>query len=149
MQFGRLVGVLSIVCFNNVSFAEDWPAWRGPRGDAVWREEGILESFPADGLDIRWRVPIGEGYAGPAVAGGRVFVGDFERNAGTPRIDGVERLVALDQETGETLWTQSWDVDYSAIMGSYAEGPRAVPSVADDLVYLMGAAGHNAAHEVL
>ena len=142
MYLARLAGLLTVLGFTGVGFAEDWPAWRGPRGDAVWREDGILESFPEEGLDIRWRVPIGEGYAGPAVAAGRVFVADFERNEGTPRIDGVERLVALDQATGETLWTRSWDVDYSAIMGSYAEGPRAVPSVADDLVYQMGAAGH-------
>ena len=50
--------------------AEDWPAWRGARGDAVWKEEGILKRFPADGLEVRWRTPVLEGYAGPAVAGG-------------------------------------------------------------------------------
>ncbi len=142
MPVSRLFGLLLIVASAGVCFAGDWPAWRGPQGDAVWREEGILERFPEGGLDIRWRVPIGEGYAGPAVAAGRVFVGDFARHEGTPRIDGIERLVALDQATGEILWTQSWEVDYSAMMGSYAEGPRAVPSVADDLVYFMGAAGH-------
>jgi outer membrane protein assembly factor BamB len=148
MLFSRLAGALCIVCFAGVCLAEDWPAWRGPRGDAVWQEDGILESFPEEGLEVLWRVPIAEGYAGPAVAAGRVFVADFERKQGTRRIDGVERLVALDQKTGQTLWTQSWDVDYSAIMGSYAEGPRAVPSVADDLVYLAGAAGHLMALEV-
>ena len=122
--------------------AEDWPAWRGPRGDAVWKEEGIIERFPADGLAVRWRTPIKEGYGGPAVAGGRVFIGDFERHKGTPRIDGIERLLALDQKTGEVLWNSSWEVDYSSVMGSYAEGPRTVPTIDGDLVYLVGAAGH-------
>ncbi len=122
--------------------AEDWPAWRGALGDAVWREEGILERFPSDGLTVRWRTPIKEGYAGPAVAGGKVFVGDFERHQGSRGIDGVERLLALDQETGEVLWIRSWEVNYSLIMGSYADGPRAVPTVDGDLVYTVGAAGH-------
>jgi len=31
--------------------ALDWPEWRGPGRDAVWREEGIVESLPEDGLD--------------------------------------------------------------------------------------------------
>src|SRR5205814_5199457 len=35
--------------------ADDWPQWRGPNRDGVWRETGILESFPASGLAVRWR----------------------------------------------------------------------------------------------
>ena len=140
MIAGTILGVLLLAGSGS---AEDWPAWRGPRGDAVWREDGILERFPADGLAVRWRTPINEGYGGPAVAGGRVFVGDFERHKGTPRIDGIERLLALNQETGEVLWSRSWEVDYSSMMGSYAEGPRTVPTVDGDLVYMVGAAGHH------
>ena len=34
--------------------------------DAVWRETGIVEKFPADGPPVRWRTAIGGGYAGPA-----------------------------------------------------------------------------------
>ena len=56
--------------------ADDWPQWLGPQRDAIWRETGIVEKFPADGLKYRWRVPIGGGYTGPAVAKGRVYVTD-------------------------------------------------------------------------
>jgi hypothetical protein len=35
--------------------AEDWPQWRGPHRDGVWRETGILEALPPDGLKVRWR----------------------------------------------------------------------------------------------
>jgi len=27
--------------------ADDWPQWRGPNRDGVWRETGILETIPA------------------------------------------------------------------------------------------------------
>ena len=57
--------------------ADDWPEFRGAGRLGVWRETGVLDAFPADGLKIRWRAPIGSGFAGPAVAAGRVFVLDF------------------------------------------------------------------------
>ncbi|MEE2777481.1 MAG: PQQ-binding-like beta-propeller repeat protein [Acidobacteriota bacterium] len=133
---------LSVLLAAQVASAGDWPAWRGKDGDSVWKEVGILERFPEDGLEIRWRTPVKEGYSGPVVADGRVFVADFERNQGTGRIDGTERMLALDEKTGELLWTHSWPVDYSSIMGSYAEGPRAVATVDGDRVYVVGAAGH-------
>src|SRR4051794_16203117 len=56
--------------------AADWPQYLGPNRDAVWPETGVLREFPKDGPTVRWRVPVGGGYAGPAVAGGKVFVAD-------------------------------------------------------------------------
>src|SRR5262245_7478745 len=56
--------------------ADDWPQWLGPKRDAIWRETGILDKFPAGGPKVRWRTPIGGGYAGPAVVGERVYVMD-------------------------------------------------------------------------
>ena len=56
--------------------AEDWPQWLGPRRDGVWREDGIIDKFPANGPPLRWKTKLGGGYSGPAVAAGRVFVMD-------------------------------------------------------------------------
>lgn len=111
--------------------AEDWPEWRGAGRTGVWDEAGILETFPAEGLDFRWRKPIRAGYAGPAVAAGRVFVTDYA--------DGVERLLALDELSGETLWAVEWPADYTGL--DYGSGPRATPTVDGDLVFALGAAG--------
>ena len=57
--------------------ADDWPQWMGPGRDNEWREDGLLDRFPAGGPEVLWRTPIAGGYAGPAVAGGRVFVTDY------------------------------------------------------------------------
>src|SRR5262245_34641371 len=54
------------------AWADDWPQWMGPKRDGVWRETGILDKFPNGGPKVRWRAPIGMGYSGPAVAGGKV-----------------------------------------------------------------------------
>ena len=104
--------------------AEDWPEFRGKGRLGVWNETGILERFPEEGLDIAWRTPLNRGYAGPAVADGRVFVSDFERTSG---MTGIERAVCLDERTGEILWTYEWEANYAGI--SWDEGPRATPTV--------------------
>src|SRR6266446_4882154 len=62
--------------------ADDWPQWLGPNRDGVWRETGIVEKFSAAGPKIRWRVAVGGGYAGPAVANGRVYVTDRQLATG-------------------------------------------------------------------
>jgi len=59
-----LVGILAAT-----ARAEDWPQWLGPQRDGVWRETGIRAAFPEGGPTLRWRTPIGGGYAGPAIAG--------------------------------------------------------------------------------
>src|SRR5262245_47944330 len=73
--------------------ADDWPQWRGPQRDGVWRETGILESIPAGGLKFRWRARVGNGYSGPSVAQGRVYVTDRQPSAV------VERVLCFDEAT--------------------------------------------------
>ena len=56
-------------------------------------------------------------------------------------MNGTERLLALDEETGEVLWTHEWATTYRMLMFTYATGPRATPTVDGDRVYVLGAAG--------
>jgi outer membrane protein assembly factor BamB len=116
--------------------ADDWPEVAGKGRLSVWNETGILDTFPATGLRVLWRTPIRAGYAGPAIADGRVFVLDFVE---TQRPRGTERALALDEKTGRILWTQEWTADYRGI--SWPVGPRATPTVDGDRVYLLGADG--------
>lgn len=128
--------------------ADDWPQWMGPQRDGVWRETGIIERFPESGPNVLWRVPIGGGYAGPAVVGDRVYVTDkqltgaardpenpFERK----RTNASERVLCLDAQTGKTLWKHEYDCAYTV---SYPAGPRTTPVVQDGRVYTLGAEGH-------
>ena len=68
--------------------AEDWPQWRGVERDAIWRDTGLVERFADDGLIVKWRAPVRGGFAGPAVAGGRVFVLDYQETPGSRTMDG-------------------------------------------------------------
>ena len=145
-----VVPILVVGCCLAVSpgaRADEWPQWMGPRRDAVWREKGIATAIPATGLPVKWRVPVQGGYAGPAVADGRVYLADYERRAGdlvnAPNdrtlLQGSERLLCLDAATGKLLWKHEAECDYSI---SYAAGPRCTPTVADGKVFMLGAEGN-------
>jgi outer membrane protein assembly factor BamB len=130
------------------SRADDWPQWLGPQRDGVWRETGIIEKFPADGLKFRWRVPIGGGYSGPAVADGRVYVMDRQLATGATNpanafargeIPGAERVLCLDATDGTILWQHQYDCAYTV---SYAAGPRVTPAVQGGKVYTLGNEGN-------
>ena len=122
------------------ALTNDWPEWRGAGRAGVWAETGIVEQLP-ETLKVAWRVPIHGGYSGPAVAAGRVFVTDWVEDPASRTMDGTERALALDEETGEILWVTEWPTSYRMLMGSYAIGPRATPTVDGDRVYVVGAAG--------
>ena len=136
--FTVVTGVLALL--SAPLFAEDWTQWRGPDRIGVWNETGIVEELP-DELAVSWRVPIRSGYSGPAVADGRVFVTDWQEDPESRTMDGTERALAIDEETGDVLWIHEWDTTYRMLMISYAIGPRATPTVDDDRVYVVGASG--------
>ena len=121
--------------------ADDWPQWRGVDRLAEWHEDGIVEGFPEGGLSVSWRVPIRSGYAGPAVANGRVVVLDWVEDPDSRTLDGTERVLVLEELTGDVLWTYEWRTSYRMLMGSYAIGPRATPTVDGSRVYVVGATG--------
>ena len=120
--------------------AEDWPQWRGADRLGVWTETGIVEDLP-DELLVRWRTPIRSGYSGPSVADGRIFITDWQEDPNSRTLDGNERAIALDEETGEILWTHEWSTSYRMLSVAYAIGPRATPTVDGDRVYVVGGTG--------
>ena len=132
---------------SSAVFADDWPQWLGPKRDAVWREAGIIETFPTNGPPIRWRANIGGGYAGPSVANGRVYVTDRQLAQGTSNpsnpferglVRGLERVLCLSEADGQVLWKHEYECPYTI---SYAAGPRVMPQVSEGKIYTLGAEG--------
>ncbi len=130
----------SVLWTAPAAFAHDWPEWRGAGRAGVWADTGIVQELPAE-LKVKWRVPINSGFSGPAVADGRVFITDWAQDPASRTMDGTERAIALDEDSGEILWIREWPTSYRMLMQSYAIGPRATPTVDGDRVYVVGAAG--------
>lgn len=131
-----------VLLITGSAAAVDWPQWMGPNRDGRWTETGVIREMPKE-LSIKWRIPAGYGYAGPAVAKGRVYLFDYVLESGEPSgnqvtLTGKERLRSLDADTGEVVWTHEYDRPYGI---AYGYGPRCTPTVDDDRVYTLGAEG--------
>jgi outer membrane protein assembly factor BamB len=119
----------------SASRGEDWPQWRGPRGDGTWRGPKLPDKWPAGGLRSLWRQPIAGGYAGVAVAADRVYTLDYSKKP-----DETERVLCFDATTGKLLWSHAYPVKYGNL--AYGSGPRAMPTIHEGRVYALGAVGH-------
>jgi outer membrane protein assembly factor BamB len=148
MRTTRCLSALTVILVFAAprALADNWPQWLGPDRDSVWRETGILKTLPKDGPLVKWRVPVAGGYAGPAVADGRVFLFDYDttgnRNTdnagGRTKLTGKERVLCLDAVTGKELWKHEYDCEYHI---GYPAGPRCTPTVSGGKVYTLGAMG--------
>lgn len=81
--------------------AENWPAWRGPRGDGTSLETSVPVHWSA-ASNVVWKTAVpGVGHASPIVWGDRIFT----VSALTDNQDRV--LLALDCSTGKIRWQKT------------------------------------------
>lgn len=81
--------------------AENWPGWRGPRGDGTSAEANVPTRWnAAQGENVAWTTPLeGTGHAGPIVWDDRIFLVACNEKS-------TERtLSSFDRQTGKLLWT--------------------------------------------
>jgi len=79
--------------------AEDWPGWRGPERDNHAAEgANPVREWSAE-KNVRWKAKIpGRGHSTPIVVGSRIYLTTATRNE--------QRLLALERETGELVWSE-------------------------------------------
>ncbi len=96
-----LLGIGALISALAPAQAENWPGWRGPRGDGTSLESQVPIRWSAT-ENIAWKVPIpGTGHASPIVWDDRVFVVSCLEDA-QQRV-----VVCLDRDSGRTLWQRS------------------------------------------
>jgi outer membrane protein assembly factor BamB len=83
--------------------AENWPGWRGPRGDGSSLEKGIPSRWNGPRQEnIAWKVEIpGKGHASPIVWEDRIFLLTCREETGN------RCLLCLDRQTGRLLWERA------------------------------------------
>jgi outer membrane protein assembly factor BamB len=112
--------------------AGSWPCFRGEKLDGIAQATGLARKWPKGGPKVLWSTELGEGYAGAAVFGGRVYVLDYDRKAATDTL----RCMAL--ADGKPLWRYSYPVDIKRNHGM----SRTVPYVTDRFVVSIGPKCH-------
>jgi hypothetical protein len=88
----------AILVIAGISHAENWPEWRGPRGDGTSLEADVpVKWSPTE--NIRWTTPVpGKGHSSPIVWGDRIYVSTcLEREQ-------ERELLCVDRVSGKVLW---------------------------------------------
>lgn len=99
-RLGLAALAIGVLC-TTLAFAADqnWPQWRGPRGDGHTPETGFPTQW--DASSVVWKTPLkGSGQSSPTIWGDRIFL--------TTALDsGKQRLVfCVDVREGRVLWEQ-------------------------------------------
>ena len=92
------IALIALLQVSSETLAENWPAWRGPRGDGTSQEQEVPVRWGPD-ENIRWKVPVrAAGHASPIIWEDRIFlVGcDEQREART--------LTCRARDDGGVIW---------------------------------------------
>ena len=121
---------LLVLCTAS-SFAADWAQFQGPNRNGTSPETGLSRDWPEGGPKTLWSMPLGEGFAGPAIRDGEVYIID--------RVDSTQDILrCISLATGEELWQYA----YAAPGEASFNGSRSAPTVTEKYVYTVGLMGH-------
>ncbi len=128
----RTLATVTLVIASTALYAQDWPQMLGPSRNGVYVGPALADSWGPKGPAVAWQKPIGHGLSGPVVVGNRLVL--FHR------VGNREVVEAMDANTGATEWRYEYPTTYRDDFG-FDDGPRAVPVVTNDVVYVFGAQG--------
>ncbi len=110
-----------------------WPCFRGAGHDNVASDQvPLMQRFPPGGPKALWSVALGEGYAGPVIHDGRVYILDYEHEAS------ADALRCLSLADGQEIWRYTYPVVVKRDHGM----SRTVPAVAEGRVVALGPKCH-------
>lgn len=137
MNHARLIavcGLLFLVALTDgparSAFAEDWPAWRGPRADGVSTERHVPLTWSSE-KNVRWKTEIaGVGHSSPIIHGNAIFITSADPGS-------LERyLFRLDRRTGDVVWRRSlFKADFEKMHKNNTPA-SATPSTDGERVYV-------------
>ena len=114
LRYPLLAAGVLFTCAVSLSRADDWPSFRGPNGDGISKETGLLKEWPKDGPPKVWTAKnLGSGFGTPSVAEGKIF--------GMGTRGGEDGVWALKESDGSELW-------FTEIEDRRARNPNTGPS---------------------
>jgi outer membrane protein assembly factor BamB len=117
----------------DVVVAGEWPRFRGADFDNISKDATPLaEKWDTSGPPVIWKTSLGEGYAGPAVRNGRVYILDYNEKRK------ADMLRCFSLKSGEELWRRWYNVELKRNHG-YS---RTIPTVTDKYLVTIGPRSH-------
>ncbi len=110
-----------------------WPLFRGVNSDNIVPEPvKLADKWPTNGPAVIWSVDLGEGYAGPVVLNGCVYVLDYDNQAD------ADALRCFSMDDGKEIWRRWYHVHIKRNHGM----SRTVPAVTERYAVTIGPRCH-------
>lgn len=128
--------VLLIAAFLPAPVSAQWPNFRGPNGDDISPDTGLLKSWPDSGPAKVWVYEnAGLGYSGFSIVDGKLYT------MGTRGEDVT--VVCIDVATGKEIWASAFSKDNGEGYNSgWGHGPRGTPTYSDGRLYVLDPIGN-------
>jgi outer membrane protein assembly factor BamB len=115
---------LTLLTVSTYTFADNWPAWRGPNANGISQESGLPSTWSAT-KNIKWKVTLpAPGNSTPIIWENHLFL--------TQALDGGKRraLLAFNRTDGKLLWQQ--DVPCAIEETTHRQNPPCSSSAVTD-----------------
>lgn len=117
-----LISILFVISVNLI--AQTPTKWRGPNGNGVYNETGLLKKWPANGPEILWHFDkLGVGHSSPVIDNNLIYLSGMEETTG---------YIYVFTTDGKLKWKAPYGTEFSE---SYP-GARSTPVIAGDLLYM-------------
>jgi outer membrane protein assembly factor BamB len=122
----------SLAQFDTMALGS-WPRFRGADFDNINKDQTpIAERWDSSGPPVVWKATLGEGYSGPVVLNGRVYLLDYNEKRK------ADMLRCFSLKTGTELWRRWYNVELKRNHG-YS---RTIPAVTDKYIVTIGPRSH-------
>ncbi|MGD2110046.1 MAG: PQQ-like beta-propeller repeat protein [Phycisphaerae bacterium] len=121
------VGVLGAGCTHA---AAEWHQWGGPTRDFKVQTTGLATQWPEDGPKKLWQRELGDGYSTIIADQGVLYT--------MYRVEEDEFTIAVDADSGKTLWQHKNASPSTQLMKQFGPGPHATPIIVGDKLYTIG-----------
>jgi outer membrane protein assembly factor BamB len=129
MQKKVIFLLMSFVFSGYLLSSQTATKWRGPDGNGIYNETGLLKEWPSEGPQVLWHFEgLGDGHSSPAIANGSIYLSGMSESKGN--------IIALDMN-GKLQWKAPYSEEFTE---SYP-GSRSTPVVAGDLLYMYSGLG--------
>ena len=129
--YKKSILLLFIVAAVNSISAQDWPQYLGPTRNGVSTQKDILRSWPQKGPEVIWSTEVGNGFGGPVIKEGKVYLLDRDDKVG-------DKMRCFDFSTGKEIWS----FGYAAPGTVNYPGSRSIPTIDGNRIYSCGPNGN-------
>ena len=133
IKFSVFVIITILVITGMELKAQDWPQWRGPNREGIYKATGLNLDWSQKKPTLLWTFrQAGSGYSAPTIVGTTLYC-----QGGS---DGKDFAFALDTKTGKLKWKQELGDEF-VDPGNRGNGPRGSVTVDGDKLYLIRGGG--------